>query len=164
MCSQIIALSLQGIPGIYIHNFIATPNYLKGVAESGEKRMINRKEWTRDELEQHLKGDTDIGSKVLERYKDVLKVRKQHPAFSPEAKQEVLKLGNDFFALRRISESENEEIICISNITCESKSVSSEELKPFTDGQKMKDLLNRDHRSIHPELELESFETVWLKR
>lgn len=164
MCSQIIALSLQGVPGIYVHNFIATPNYLEGVAKSGEKRMINRREWQRDELENHLEGDSNIGSNVLERYKDVLKIRKQHKPFSPESKQEVLKFGNDFFALRRISEAENEEIICISNITRETRSVSSEKLKPFSDAKKMQNLLNGELRSIHPELELEPFETVWLKR
>jgi sucrose phosphorylase len=163
MCSQIIALSLQGIPGIYIHNFIGTPNYLEGVAKSGEKRTINRREWLRDELEKHLKEDSNIGNSVLERYKDVLKIRKQHPAFSPESKQEVLKLGDDFFALSRVSEGDNEEIICISNITSKPKSVSSEKLKPYAVAEKMQNLLKGEDRSIDPELELEPFETVWLK-
>ena len=43
MCSQIIAMSLMGVPGIYFHNLTATRNNLKGVSITGRYRSINRK-------------------------------------------------------------------------------------------------------------------------
>lgn len=165
MCSQTIALALQGIPGIYFHNFTATSNYLEGVAETGEKRIINRREWLKEELDNYLNEDSTVGGQVLNKYKNILKIRRKHPAFSPHAVQDVLKLGNDFFAVERTNEEKNESVICISNITSKAKSISSNKLKPATgDAKKLPNLLNGKDRSIQPELELEPFETVWLKR
>lgn len=164
MCSQIITLALQGVPGVYIHNFVGTRNYLEGVAESGIKRTINRKEWRLKELENYLNGETDIGRNVLERYKDILNVRKNHQAFKPQAKQEILDVGNNFFAIRRTSPSGKEKILCVSNITSERNSVSSEMLKQVPGGtDQLKNLLSGEARTIEPNLELEPFETVWLK-
>lgn len=164
MCSQIITLALQGVPGVYIHNFVGTRNYLEGVAESGIKRTINRKEWRLEELENYLNGETDIGRNVLERYKDILNVRKSHPAFSPRAKQEIMDFGNNFFAIRRTSPSGKEKILCISNITSERNSISSEMLKQVPGGtDQLQNLLSGEDRTIGPNLELEPFETVWLK-
>lgn len=165
MCSQTIALVLQGVPGIYFHNFTATSNYLEGVAETGEKRVINRREWLNEELDNYLADGTTVGGRVLNEYKKILQVRKEHPAFSPHALQDVLKFGSDFFAVERINKEDNEAIISISNITSQVKSISSNKLKPAVgDVEALPNLLSGEERSIQPELELEPFETVWLKR
>src|SRR5699024_11489413 len=108
-------LSLQGVPGIYFHNLPATKNHLPGVTKTGQKRAINRKQWQLQELEDHLADSHGITHYVLKRYKQVLQIRKKHPAFSPQSLQEVLDFGHSFFAFRRSSGKET--IICISNIT-----------------------------------------------
>ncbi|MCW9709097.1 sugar phosphorylase [Fodinibius salsisoli] len=161
LCSQIIMLSLQGVPGVYFHNFTATKNYLDGVTETGEKRAINRKQWGEEELEEHLSQTNDITHYILTRYKELLQIRKQHSAFSPAAKQEVLDLGNDFFVLHRSSDEEN--ILCISNITHEHKSLARELLSSFiAEADTYTNILTGDQLTIKNELKLEPFKTVWL--
>lgn len=161
MCSQIIMLSLQGVPGIYFHNLTATHNYMDGVTETGEKRAINRKQWPKDELESELQKSSGTTYQVLDRYKELLQIRKQHPAFSPEAPQEVLDIAPHFFVLQR--KSEEEEILCISNVSRDEQSIDRSELQSFVgDETYLKNLLRGKVQSIDPELQLEPFETVWL--
>ncbi|MEM9929844.1 MAG: alpha-amylase, partial [Bacteroidota bacterium] len=38
LCSQALALSMRGIPGIYFHSLTATENYQEGVEETGQNR------------------------------------------------------------------------------------------------------------------------------
>lgn len=161
LCSQIITLSLQGVPGVYFHNLTATKNHLEGVTETGEKRAINRKQWEEQELEEHLSQSNDITHYILSRYKELLQIRKQHPAFSPTAKQEVLDLGKEFFALRRASEEEN--ILCISNITNAHRSLDRKSLIPYiAEADTYTNILTGDQRTIEEELQLKPFQTVWL--
>lgn len=162
-CSQIIMLSLKGIPGIYFHNFTATQNDLKGVAQTGEKRAINRKQWRKEELNTRLNRSADMTGRVLKRYKKLLNIRKQHAAFSPDAEQEVLQLGDNFFAICRHSIPEDQHILCISNITSEYQSIARSKLSGFVNGaETIKNILSDKQRSVYPQLELEPFETVWL--
>ncbi|HLR24587.1 MAG TPA: alpha-amylase family glycosyl hydrolase, partial [Fodinibius sp.] len=161
LCSQIIMLSLQGVPGIYFHNLTATKNHLKGVANTGEKRAINRKQWQLQELEKHLADSHDITHYVLKRYKQVLQIRKKHPAFSPQSPQEVLDFGHSFFAFRRSSGKET--ILCISNITHTHQIIENDQLSPLTgEAEWFEELLANEKRIIDPKLKLKPFETVWL--
>jgi len=51
-------LSLEGVPGIYIHSFLGTNNYLEGVEGTGHNRTINRFKWDYAELTQQLDSDS----------------------------------------------------------------------------------------------------------
>ncbi|MEL7454067.1 MAG: sugar phosphorylase, partial [Pseudomonadota bacterium] len=54
ICSQTIVLALEGIPAIYIHALLATPNDTDGVRKSGVNRAINRHRWDYPTLRAHL--------------------------------------------------------------------------------------------------------------
>ena len=163
MCSQIIMLSLQGVPGIYFHNFTATENDLEGVAEAGEKRAINRKQWDREELDEQISKPSAHTNRVLTRYKELLRIRKGHQAFSPEAGQRVLDLGDEFFALIREPEA-GESILAVSNISNRKQSIPHARLKAYTgEAETLNNLLRDEERRIEPALELDAFESVWLK-
>lgn len=101
ICSQIIMLSLQGIPAIYIHSLLATGNDQQGVEASGRTRSINRRNWERPYLEALLATEHSPNAKVLKRLVAVLKRRKKHRAFHPDTRQQVVNLGGSFFALWR---------------------------------------------------------------
>ncbi len=163
-CSQIIMLGMKGIPGIYFHNFTATQNNIEGVAETGESRAINRKQWAKDELTEQLDTPSTKTSQTLKRYKQLLHIRKEHLAFSPEAEQEILDFGKHFFAFLRSTEKEKEKILCISNITRKSQSIPENEFRD-TIGKpgNITNLLTGESRSLKPKLEFEPFESVWLK-
>ena len=61
LCSQAIALAMKGIPAVYFHSLCGTPNYDKGVKETGQNRRINRRKWDRQELN-HLLNDQEKNS------------------------------------------------------------------------------------------------------
>lgn len=165
LCSQVIMISLQGVPGIYFQNLIASNNYIAGVLEKGEKRSINRKKWSYEELVEKVEDESDPAYIVLNFFKKVLNIRKKHPAFSPEAGQEVMNMGHDLFAFTRYAGQAGEEVLVISNITSKQVRVSENDLGSFSRGRKkLINLLYGTRRSISPELILKPFETVWLTR
>lgn len=123
LCSQALALSLRGIPGIYFHSLTATENYLKGVKKTGQNRTINRRKWELNELREHLKGD--VAGEVFERYVKMLRRRSNHPAFHPDAEQHVFDIDPELFVHSRISLNGDETIFCIYNMTDKAKSISN---------------------------------------
>lgn len=164
LCSQIITLSLKGVPAIYFHNLTATHNYVDGVAETGEKRAINRKQWRYDELHRNLDDSASPTHFMLKKFKELLDIRKQHSAFSPRAGQKVVNLGDKFFGIYRFSVDENEAVLCISNITSKEQTIPAEEFKSYTnDEPELVNLLDGKTSSLQQELTLDAFETVWLE-
>lgn len=106
LAAQSILLSLQGIPGIYIHSLLGSENDIEGMERSQINRRINREKLELTALEQELKDNTSLRSLVMNKYLDLLRVRKEHTAFSPLASQEVLTLDHRVFSLLRTSEDE----------------------------------------------------------
>ena len=163
LCSQMIMLSLQGVPGIYIHNFLATRNFHEGVAETGEKRTINRREWNIKEIEKILDDDTSTAHKVLSRLKNVLQRRKKHAAFSPESTQKVLHLDNSFFGIIRGNQETGDEVLCISNLSSGQQNIPKNKLPgKYSRASTLKNVLGEQKKSADPNFKLEPFETVWL--
>jgi sucrose phosphorylase len=115
LLSQAITLSFKGIPAVYIHNLVATPNDTLGVERTGLTRAVNRRQWDRSELESLL-GDTGSDNgRVFAAYKHLLKLRKHQEAFHPDAEQQVLNLDNGLFGFRRTSLDGKQQIICLFN-------------------------------------------------
>ncbi len=50
LCSQSIPLVLRGVPAVYIHSLMATPNDMVGFGLTGRVRSVNRRKWEADEL------------------------------------------------------------------------------------------------------------------
>ncbi len=50
LASQAVMLSLRGIPGVYFHSLVGTPNDTQGVATTGRARSINRRKFGLGEL------------------------------------------------------------------------------------------------------------------
>ncbi|MGF1670801.1 MAG: sugar phosphorylase, partial [Balneolaceae bacterium] len=76
MCSQIIAMSVLGVPGIYFHNLMATRNNLKGVSVTGRYRTINRKKWLYDDLVDSLNDPDTTTHRIFNRYRQIINLRK----------------------------------------------------------------------------------------
>jgi glucosylglycerate phosphorylase len=117
MASQGIMLSLQGVPGIYYHSLLGSENWYEGVEASGINRRINREKLNLGQLTEELRDESSLRSMVLSRYKELLKVRGAHSAFSPYASQKVLSLSPSLFAVERYNEITSERIVAIINVT-----------------------------------------------
>ncbi|MEM7348922.1 MAG: sugar phosphorylase, partial [Chloroflexota bacterium] len=117
MASQAIMLALAGVPGIYIHSIFGSANDHVGMRETGRARTINRQKWLRAEVEAVLANENSRANKVFHRYLRLLKLRKNHPAFHPNGKQQVIDSSAPFFILHRISPDESKQVLCIHNIS-----------------------------------------------
>ncbi len=117
LLSQVIALSFQGIPGVYIHSLMATPNDTLGVERTGLTRAVNRRQWDRGELENLMASRDSEAGQVFHTYRRLLRIRKMQKAFHPNAAQKVLDLDNGLFGLQRTSLDGAQTILCLFNCT-----------------------------------------------
>jgi Glycosidases len=125
MAAQAVMLSLQGVPGIYYHSLLGSGNWYEGVDSSGINRRINREKLDYEKLTDKLKDKSSLRFMVLSRYKEILRIREEHSAFSPFAGQNVLIMSPSLFAVERNNEATGERIIAIINVT--GKTVELEE-------------------------------------
>ncbi len=110
LCSQVVMLSLQGVPAIYLHSLLATGNDLERVEQTGRTRSINRSQWLLVDLEGQLADQRTPHARVLQACRQWLELRRRLPAFAPAAAQRVFDLGPSLLALQR---SEGEEAILV---------------------------------------------------
>ena len=164
MASQSIMLAMQGVPGIYLHSLVGSENYEEGVKESGAKRRINREKLDRDQLLAELNEEGSFRQQVFDRYRKILKIRKQNQAFSPEKKQEILELDSRVFALQRAEGSE--KITAVNNLSAEEVKLKIRR-DTFADcKESLKDLISGDKYDLNQEeleISLEPYQVCWLK-
>ncbi len=95
LATQAIMLSLPGIPAVYFHSLVGSPNDLDAVSETGQNRRINRHKYDRQSLENVIAEPQGLQRRVFEGYRRLLSVRIEQPAFHPRASMEVLALPGD---------------------------------------------------------------------
>lgn len=98
--SHALLLSLAGIPGIYFNSIVGGSNWYEGFCRTSRNRTLNRRKYTRDELEGLLQGDSRMGG-VLKELLQLVKVRSRHPQFDPQAPQSIEQLHPGVVAVRR---------------------------------------------------------------
>jgi sucrose phosphorylase len=137
-----IALSLQGIPGIYIHSLLGSRNWYEGVRKSGINRRINREKLNYNKLIKELNDKNSLRYKVFTDLNKLLAIRKTQKAFNPEIPQKVLNLGKELFAIKR------KDITIIIN-------VSEKEIKLNIKG---KDLISKQKVN-----KIKPYQVLWIK-
>ncbi len=119
MASQAILLSVIGVPGIYIHSLLGSGNDIEGMLESGISRRINREKLSKNALFEELDNPLELRAKILNRYLNLLRIRKKHAAFSPTAKQNVFFTDKRLFVIRRENAETNEAVDVFINLSKE---------------------------------------------
>ncbi len=152
VASNSILLSCVGVPAIYYHSLLGSKNDYKGLEDSGINRRINRERLEFSRISTELKLD-ERRKKIFNRIKELIKIRKEHSAFSPFASQKVLNLGENIFALERFNEYTKEKITFIVNIDSKISKVNS-----IISG---KDIITG--REISDSIELKPYEFLWIK-
>jgi sucrose phosphorylase len=117
LCAHAIMLGLEGIPGIYIHSLLATKNDIEKLNQTEQNRSINRHEWDYEELESKLETESTENHQVLKQLKNLINIRKQQPAFHPNATQFTLHFNEQIFAFWRQSMDRRQSIFCVHNIS-----------------------------------------------
>ena len=161
-CAHAIMLALEGIPGIYIHSLLGTPNDFEGLARTGQYRSINRRTWKKKEIAKRLDDPGSMQSIILGRLRHLIRLRRAQPAFHPNAVQFTMQLGLEIFGIWRQSSDRRQDIFSISNITREHQSVELANIN-LASIDSWRDLIGGD-AIVEGQtlLELRPYQTVWL--
>ncbi|WP_416260221.1 sugar phosphorylase [Gibbsiella quercinecans] len=117
LAAQSILLAFRGVPALYYHSLLGSENDLAGVERSGINRRINREKLALKPLESALLTPGTLRAEVFHRLRHLIYCRRTQPAFSPQATQRVLKLGDALFGIERSDARSGERISCVVNIS-----------------------------------------------
>lgn len=124
MAAQAIMLSLDGVPGIYFHSLFGSRNNCEEAERTGIARKINREKLSYEKIDQELKDEESLRSKVFSRYCELLKTRNEQTAFAPGTGQKVIFCDDRVLVLKRKPDDERECVWCVHNISDEEVKIS----------------------------------------
>lgn len=163
LCAQAIMLALQGIPGLYIHSLLATPNDLRGVELTGRTRSINRKRWKYHELAEQLDNPASSQHQVFQQLLALIRLRSQQPAFHPDIPQQVIPINPSLFAFLRQPENGGSPLFAIYNISTNPQNINLPNHPELTDKAYWFDLVSQQPLAdILPCTTLQPYQFVWL--
>lgn len=163
MVSQIISLSFKGIPAVYIHCLTATPNDKLGVERTGMTRSVNRRKWDKGELEFLIGNAESETGQVFALYRRLLPIRREQPAFHPDAEQVIYIVDEAVFCFERIALDDSQRILVIANLSPQTVNINAH-LLPDDLGQR-EDLLELNVPVISQDvLQLEPYAIFWFSQ
>ena len=162
ICAHTIMLALEGIPGIYLHSFIGTENDHQRVKNSGHNRAINRHQWQYADIEEQLNDPTNSHSLIYAQMQKIIELRRQQPAFHPNATQFTLHLGDHLFGFWRQSMDREQSIFCISNITNLPQTLNLSDIN-LIDNQSWLDIITGDLCiADNQSVSMKPYQTLWI--
>ncbi len=162
VCAHAIMLSLEGIPGIYIHSLLGTGNDYEKLKHTNHNRSINRHQWDYDALVDHLSNEWSQHAQIFQRLKALIQLRGKQPAFHPNATQFTLHFGEQLFGFWRQSIDRRQSIFCISNISDEVMTLSLSDIN-LIGTDEWKDLIsNQVFHSIEEQIQVQPYQTLWI--
>lgn len=162
LCAHAIMLGLEGIPGIYIHSMLGTHNDYEKLKNTHHNRSINRHRWDYKALREALDSKQNQHHRVLKQMKFLIDIRKQQPAFHPNAIQFTLHLGLQLFGFWRQSLDRRQSIFCVSNISDEPQVLRLGELNLVVTEPWQDLITGTPIDDITEEVTLTPYQTIWL--
>jgi glucosylglycerate phosphorylase len=156
LASQAIQYALPGVPATYIHSLLGSRNWEEGVRQTGMARTINREKLWIDDVISELGDFEAFRSRIFHSYINMIKVRKEQPAFHPNAGFEVMSIDPKVFAIARYCNGQT--IYALTNISSLQVSCA---LKGGGVPNIMKDLLTGESLSVDS-LQLNPYQFMWL--
>lgn len=117
IASQAIMLSLQGVPGVYVHSLFGSRNCNGCEAETGRARSINREKFLLADLEHELSDPTARKTIIFNAVRNLIKTRSDNAAFHPNAGQTIMEIDPRLFVVKRTSMDAKETVVCIHNVS-----------------------------------------------
>lgn len=162
LCAHTIMFGLEGIPGIYVHSLLATPNDYEKVTNTGQNRSINRHRWNFDELIEELDDVHSMHHQVLTQMTQILAIRKAQAAFHPNATQFTLQLGTKVFGYWRQSIDRRQSIFCISNISKDVQTIRLSDINLIGTDNWIDLISQQEINDELADLALQPYQTMWI--
>jgi len=160
LASQALMLSLRGIPGVYFHSLVGTPNNHTGVEASGQARRINRRKYDLDDLMQAISDPANHQQSVFSGYQHLLRTRIAQPAFHPDGAQGVGAAGNDrVVAFERISPREDQRIVVLINLSSRTEQIDL----GWCDRASGRDLLTGEPVDLRGTFTMDPCQAAWIE-
>jgi len=156
LATQAIQYTFPGVPATYIHSLLGSRNWEDGVRETKMARTINREKLRTDDVISQLEDFETFRSRIFHPYINMIKVRKEQPAFHPNAGFEILSIDPKIFIIARYGKDQT--IYALTNISSSQVSCT---LKGDSVPLKMKDLLTGESHSVDS-LRLNPYQFIWL--
>lgn len=153
LAAETILLSLQGVPGIYIHSLLGSRNDYYGKTTSGIPRRINREKLEFTYIREQLLGDSNR-RKIFEEMIRRLEIRREESAFSPLSSQQVFQWKPEVLTFVRENGQTGSKVLVAVNVSGKTQQIVSSELKGI-------DLLSEN--KIDGVLNLNPWECAWIK-
>jgi sucrose phosphorylase len=165
LTSQVIMMSLKGIPAIYIHSLLATPNDRNRVQSTGRARSVNRSILNETELADSLLADT-TRARIYRELKRIISIRRQHTAFNPRSQQKILESINGIFAFERFDETSEQRIVCVSNLSKRTINFALpgyiNKSSGFVKNPELLDLITGERFSNYQSITINACRTMWI--
>lgn len=162
MAAMAIMLALEGIPAIYIHSLLATPNGYEEVNLTGHNRSINRRKLSYEDLGTKLADGDTVEAKVFKRFLSLISLRKRQPAFHPNAVQFTLALPEGLFGIWRQSTDRTQSIFAVTNVTDQEKTLALAEINLIAGDQWWDLISGASIADIEADFALAPYQTVWI--
>ena len=162
LCSQTIMMSLEGIPAFYIHSLLATSNDYEGVAQTGRNRSINRHRWQYSKLVDQLQEPNSPQSIVLQELSRLIQLRRQQPAFHPNATQYTLQLRSALFGFWRQSIDRDQSVFSIHNLTAAQQNIFLQDINLIGTDPWVDLISGKDIDPAAKTFTLEPYQSAWI--
>ena len=160
ICIHTIMMSLEGVPAFYIHSLFGTENDYALYQKTGHNRSLNRGKIDYNKIKTESTNTKE--SKIYNKLKELLLIRRNQAAFHPNALQFTLHLGNELYGIWRQSIDKTQSIFCVTNITEEIVTLSLLDIN-LDDADKWHDLITQKAVEDNiSNIELKPYQTVWL--
>lgn len=123
VASRAIALTLMGVPGIYLPGFFGTRNDQPPILEGDIPRSINRKAIDEPALVQRLMDPDSLVYKIVEKLSHLMKTRIQTPAFHPNGRQQVIRANHSVFSVLRQAPDGSQIVLALTNVSSRPQSL-----------------------------------------
>ena len=167
VAARAIALSLRGVPGIYLPSFFGTRNDLEAVRSDGQARSINRSALREEWLFDQFADPASIPSRTASRFIDLLALRAAEPAFHPAVPQRVLRLDPRLFALARIPAGGGTPLVAVVEVSGSAVEAPLRLADAGLGAGPLVDLVSGEELCVaggSVELRLRPYQVAWLRR
>ena len=130
--------------------------------QTGQKRAINRQQWNLRERQKKLDDLSTEESKVFRELKRRIKIRKEQPAFHPDATQFTLQLPNNFFGFWRQSLCRKQSLFVIVNLTPNTLDLDLSRINLFQNSVWRELLSDKVIDHTDGVMSLNAYQTVWI--